>query len=347
MPESEAEQALRAESQPGVAVQHRCKGGFRDTAAPIVVEEVTIGYAVFARSLVAPPDLERFRSLAAEGGMPPETGEAVAKAARVMSRERVASIGEFLQVITGLVAKAAYEAIRARQVLDLEETRDSLIHMIVHDLRTPLTSIIGGLQTVIDCEYAADVTTEFVPMAVSDANTLLEMVNTLLDVNKLEAGQMTLELAPADVRSLLETAVEQVRGLVVEHGLRLEEELDDSCATQSVDADKLRRVAVNLLGNAAKFTPEGGLITIGSHCDGEHLTVWVQDTGPGIPPEYRERIFDKFGQVAGEGRRRKNSTGLGLTFCKLVAEAHGGRIWVESEEGQGSRFILELPSRPV
>ena len=342
-PELEVEQSLRRARQAGKVLQHRCRGGFRDTAAPIELEGQTIGYAVFARSLVTEPDLAHFRKLAVEGGMAPEVGEDVARHALIMTHERVAAIGEFLQVITQLVASAAYEALRAHQVLELEKLRDDLIHMIVHDLRTPLTSLIGGLQTIVDTEYDPEITHEFVPMAVDSAGTLLEMVNTLLDVNKLESGQMALDLGQVSFPAVVETALGQVAGLAREHGHDLVSALDPNCLPLHADGDKLRRVLINLIGNAVKFTPDGGTITVGSRCDGVSLEFWVQDNGPGIPPEYRERIFDKFGQIEGEGRRKKNSTGLGLTFCKLVAEAHGGRIWVESEPGQGSTFKVVIP----
>lgn len=344
VPEPEVEHAMRADGCGRDVVQHRCRGGFRDTAAPILVEGEIIGYAVFGRSLVEEPDLDRFRTLAVEGGMAPEVGESVARHALVMSRERITAVGEFLQIITGLVAGAAYETIRARQVLELEKLRDDLIQMIVHDLRTPLTSIIGGLQTVVDTDYDPEITQEFVPMAISGANTLLEMVNTLLDINKMEEGQMTLDLTEVQFSDVADMALEQVAGLAMEHQDRLQTALAADCPPVRADAEKLRRVLINLIGNAVKFTPDGGTITVGSKCDGSGLTFWVQDTGPGIPSEYRERIFEKFGQIDGEGRRRKNSTGLGLTFCKLVAEAHGGRIWVESEEGRGSTFLVFIPN---
>lgn len=343
VPEPEVESALRQESEGQRLLQHHCRGGFRDTAAPILLDGLCVGYAIFARSLVEEPDLERFRQLAVAGGMAPEVGEAVARHALVMSRERVAAIGEFLQIITELVAKAAYEAVRAQQVLELEKLRDDLIHMIVHDLRTPLTSIIGGLQTIIDTEFEDELTREFVPMSLDSANVLLEMVNTLLDINKMESGQMTLDVGPVPLGDLAEQALDQVRGLATEHGHTLVTALDSACPVLQADGDKLRRVLINLLGNAIKFTPDGGTITVGTTCRPDEILLWVRDTGPGIPEEYRDRIFEKFGQVEGEGRKKKNSTGLGLTFCRLVAEAHGGRIWVESREGEGSTFLLSLP----
>ena len=344
VPEPAVEQALRAEQPLGKPHQHRCRGGFRDTAVPIVVAGQTLGYAIFARSLTAEPDLARFRELAAEGGMAPEVGEEVARAALVMPRERIGHIAEFLHIIAGLVATAAYDSLRAREILELEELRDSLIHMIVHDLRTPLTSIIGGLQTVADTAYDAEMTREFVPMALKSADTLLEMVNTLLDINKMESGEMELDLATVRPAEIAEAALAQVQDLAREHRHELTVALDPSCPPIRADASKLRRVVVNLLGNALKFTPDGGHIKLTVACTAPGVTLSVSDDGPGIPPEDRERIFEKFGQVQRRAPGRQPSTGLGLTFCRMVAEAHGGRIWVESEPGHGSTFFVFIPA---
>jgi signal transduction histidine kinase len=346
VPEPAVEQALRTEQQPGKPVLHRCPGGFRDTAVPIVVEDQTVGYAVFARSLSEPPDVDRFRDLAVAGDMAPEVGEQVAQAALVMPRERIAQVAEFLQVIAHLVASAAYDSIRARRILELEELRDSLMHMIVHDLRTPLTSIIGSLQTVMDTDYDAEITVEFVPAALASADVLLEMVNTLLDINKMESGAMDLELELASFPEVADKALAQVRGLAHEHNHELTAELDPDCPPIRADADKLRRVVVNLLGNAIKFTPDGGHIKLTARCEDEGLTFSVIDDGPGIPADDRERIFEKFGQARARQAGHRQSTGLGLTFCKMVAEAHGGRIWAESEVGQGSTFSVFIPAAP-
>lgn len=342
VPEPEIESALRESHAPGQPLHHRCRGGFRDTAAPIQLDHVTIGYVVFARTLTAPPDRDRFRELAVEGNMPPEAGDAVAACSQIMAPERIEELARFLQIITQFVAAAAWDRIRAQQILDLEKLRDDLMHMIVHDLRTPLTSIIGGLQTVMDADYDRELAEEFIPMAVSGANQLVDMVSSLLDISKLESGQMTLDLSDVNLPAVVEAALEQVRGLARERNHTLLTNLRPTPPLRA-DAEKLRRVIINLLGNAVKFTPDGGTITVGvSPADGG-LIISVTDTGPGIPAEYLDRIFDKFAQVENQGMK-KNSTGLGLTFCKLVAEAHGGRIWVESTVGEGSRFAVFLPA---
>jgi signal transduction histidine kinase len=344
VPEQAVEQALRAEQTGDRPMHHRCRGGFRDTALPIIVEGETVGYAVFARSLPQEPDLDKFRRLAVEGGMSPETGEAVAQCALVMPPERITAVAEYLHLIAGLVANSAHDSLRARHILELEQARDALVHMIVHDLRTPLTSIIGSLMTLESADYDAELVREFVPASLDSANTLLEMVNTLLDINKMESGQMTLDRKPVDFAAVAEAAVSQVQGILRERGHELVTTLDPACKPINADEEKLRRTVVNLLGNAIKFTPDGGRITLASGCDDTGLTFSVTDTGPGIAPEYHEKIFDKFGQVESRQAKKFASTGLGLTFCKMVAEAHGGRIWVDSELGKGSTFSVFLPA---
>lgn len=344
VPEPEVEDAIRQQHRGTRPLAHRCMGGFRDAAVPIVVEDHVIGYAVFARTLVDAPDIAGFRKMAQAAGMDPQVGEEVARHAVVMAPERVEQVAEFLQVITSLVASAAYDTLRARQVLELEKLRDDLVHMIVHDLRTPLTAIMGGLQTVVEADFEQPLTREFVGLALSSAETLLEMVNALLDIHKMESGEMTLNLEPLDFGAIARAAADQVRGLAHERGQELVLDIAPDCSEGVyADGEKLRRVCVNLLGNAVKFTQDGGRIELSACCEDEGLLFCVQDNGPGIPPEYQERIFEKFGQVEQRNAGQRHSTGLGLTFCKMVAEAHGGRIWVDSEPGKGSRFCVFIP----
>lgn len=346
VPEAELERTLRQKSDMTAPVLHHCRGNFRDSAVPVVVEAQIIGYAVFGRVLTEAPDCETFRSLAEKAGMPPEIGEKVCTAALVISEERLQAVSDFLKIIVDLVASAAYDQLKARRILELEAMRDSLMHMIVHDLRTPLTGIITGLQTVADCDYEAEITREFVPLAASSANVLLEMVNTLLDINKLESGEMKLERTTVQPAALVEQALAQVAAEAQAHGHELSTDLAADCPEIMADDEKLLRVIVNLLGNAVKFTPDGGRITVGTRCNSDGLVVSVSDTGPGIPPEYQEKVFEKFGQVEARQTGRKHSTGLGLTFCKLAVEAHGGRIWVDSEPGAGSTFAFSIPQTP-
>jgi signal transduction histidine kinase len=174
------------------------------------------------------------------------------------------------------------------------------------------------------------------------------MINDMLDVHKMEAGQQILvytELAPDE---LVTHALEQVTQLAHDRGLTLTTECAAALPRLVGDTDKLQRTLVNLLGNALKFTPSGGAVTVAAHASTDAAAVHfsVTDTGPGIPREAFDYIFEKFGQVAMHHTSGQRSTGLGLTFCKMVVEAHGGRIWVDSELGQASTFTCTIPCRP-
>jgi len=233
-----------------------------------------------------------------------------------------------------------------RKLQELERLRDDLTHMIVHDLRTPLTSLLSGLQTVPLVGDMNEVQAEMIDIAVDGGQTLLGMINDLLDVEKMEQESVPLDKTPLTAAGLIERATAQVAMLAQANGLTLAAEAALGLLPFSGDEDKLRRTLVNLLGNAIKFTPPGGTITAAAEeCDAGILFS-VRDTGEGIPPEAFDRIFEKFGQVENRKAGRKMSTGLGLTFCKLAAEAHGGRIWVESRPGRGSAFFFTIPRVP-
>jgi signal transduction histidine kinase len=161
----------------------------------------------------------------------------------------------------------------------------------------------------------------------------------------MEQGSLTLDCADLDARCIVESAVQQVAPLADEQRLVLVTEVAPDLPSLYADEEKLQRILVNLLGNAVKFTPVGGRITIPvRRSEGERsLQFQVTDSGEGIPAEAFDRIFDKFGQVEDRKAGRLMSTGLGLTFCKMAVQAHGGRIWIESELGKGSTFSFTIP----
>lgn len=177
--------------------------------------------------------------------------------------------------------------------------------------------------------------------ALHTTRTIIRLVNSVLDVSKMESAEMRLRLVPADIAAVARESVDELESLV---GTRqLVREWPEDPVMAIVDRDVVSRVLQNLLGNALKFTPATGAITVEVEANDDMVRVAVSDTGPGIPREYRERVFEKFGQVDAVLRGQRFSTGLGLTFCRLAVEAHGGRIGVDSEVGRGSTFWFVLP----
>lgn len=234
--------------------------------------------------------------------------------------------------------RESYEKLRA-----LEALRDSLVHMIVHDLRTPLNGIYGFLQLLEqqEKERLSEKGVKYLEKVVGSTIRLMDMIGSVLDVNKMEAGEMKLHLTECDLASTAKEVLARVESLKGTRRLLLDAPAESVPVVG--DAGLLARVLQNLLGNALKFTPDGGTIGLAIQPGDDHVRVEVHDTGPGIPPEYHARIFEKFGQVEARMQGQMYSTGLGLTFCKLAVEAHGGQIGVESEVGRGSTFWFVLP----
>ena len=230
-----------------------------------------------------------------------------------------------------------------------EGLRDSLASMLVHDLRTPLTTIIAPMQMLHDEDLGElnETQIEVAAMSIRSAQRLLHLVNELLDVSKMQDGQLTLQHANIDIARAVEEAIEftgaERKSGESDFSRQITREYSFDLPTVNGDNDLVRRVLSNLLGNAMKFTPQEKLIATGARVENDEMLLWVRDEGDGVPAEYHEKIFDKFGQVESRQEGRKFSTGLGLTFCKLAVEAHGGRIWLESVENEGSTFYFTLP----
>ncbi|MEI7899608.1 MAG: hybrid sensor histidine kinase/response regulator [bacterium] len=224
----------------------------------------------------------------------------------------------------------------------LEKLRVDLTHMVVHDLRTPL-SVLFCLLDVLENQEVKNIsanTREFVTLARLSIEDLNSMISSILDVNKMESGEMKLQRAPCDFAALIRTLlVATPRPLPGSRTVTLD--APEASLTVTADVVLIRRVLQNLLSNALRYTPSGGDVRVTVTSSPSEVRVTVTDAGPGIAPEFHQRIFEKFGQV--EDRNSRTGTGLGLTFCKLAVEAHGGRIGVESKVGQGSTFWFTLP----
>jgi signal transduction histidine kinase len=234
-------------------------------------------------------------------------------------------------------------AAQYRRLEDLERLRDNLVHMLVHDLRSPLTAIRAHLDFIgLEAEDARDPDlAQDIDDAKSAAVRMTDMVSDMLDVSRMEAGQLPLEPEATDLTALVTEAMTSVGAGANRAGVRLE--APPGPVPAICDRNLIRRVIANLVATAMKFTPEGGRILLGVESDAAGQKVSVTDTGPGIPAEYHEKIFEKFGQVGASREAAVRSSGLGLTFCKLAVEAHGGQIGVASEVGKGSTFWFTLP----
>jgi two-component system, NtrC family, sensor kinase len=235
---------------------------------------------------------------------------------------------------------------KGRQLEVASQHKSDFLANMSHELRTPLNAIIGfsqvlrqGLFGPVNAKQE-----DYLDDILSSGNHLLSLINDVLDLSKVEAGQVELEVATFSLREALERGVMMVREPATQHGVQLSLELAPGVDLVTGDERRLRQVIFNLLSNAVKFTPEDGSVIVAtSQVDGE-VRVAVTDTGPGIALEDRERIFEEF-QQTDVGVQQSEGTGLGLALSKRLVELHGGRIWVESEAGHGSRFVFTLPAK--
>ena len=250
-----------------------------------------------------------------------------------------------------LKLKAATDALEEslRKLKELEKVRDDLMKMIVHDLKSPLTSMIGAMEMLIDGDFGP--LTESQRKALGDtdkrAQDLLGLIEDLLEVARLEESRLALHLERLAPSKLLNEIAREWEIRVQQERARLVLEVGND--TRAVDADQalLKRVFSNLIQNALTHSARSVTVTLGARTDSGGTLFTVADDGVGIPPEYHDIIFRKFEQVKTPHIPRVRSSGLGLAFCKLVVEAHGGRIWVKSgSERQGSAFHFWLPEHP-
>ena len=249
-----------------------------------------------------------------------------------------------------LKLKGATDALEQslKRLAELQKVRDDLMKMIVHDLKTPLASILATLEMMRDGDFGAF--TDRQSRALSDAEgkaeDLLALIEDLLEVSRIEERTLPLEpeqIAPA---ALLQETVYDWQLRFHQEGAKASVDVADDAPVFVADKALVKRVISNLVQNAVNHSPGPVTIRLAARGDAKGIVFTVADDGPGIPADYQEIIFRKFEQVHAQHAPRVRSSGLGLTFCRLAVESHGGRIWVTSTEGEGSTFFVQLPLEP-
>jgi two-component system, NtrC family, sensor histidine kinase KinB len=226
---------------------------------------------------------------------------------------------------------------------NLDTLREDLLSMIYHDLRSPLANVVSSLDTAMNL-----VSDEMNPqigylleIAIRSTNRIERLTSSLLDLQQLEAGQPLIKPKPFEISGLVCEAVDNIRPLLEAKDQEITIDLLPDLPQIMGDSEMIYRVLMNLLENASKYLPDNGRITVAGIQDGQSLKLWVEDNGPGIPDSEKERIFDKYTRLDPSGSSK--GAGIGLTYCRMVVEGHGGRIWVDPVQGAGARFTFTLP----
>jgi two-component system, NtrC family, sensor kinase len=235
---------------------------------------------------------------------------------------------------------------KSRELETASTHKSEFLASMSHELRTPLNAIIGFSQALRERMFGElnEKQEEYLDDIIASAYHLLSLINDVLDLSKVEAGQIALEIEPFSLRDALESGVVMVRERASDGGVRVELSADPEIDPVDGDERRIRQVVFNLLANAVKFTPTGGSVEVSAARVNGEVRVSVADTGPGVAPEDRVRIFEEF-QQTDAGVALREGTGLGLALSKRLVELHGGRIWVDSEVGAGSTFVFTLPAR--
>lgn len=226
----------------------------------------------------------------------------------------------------------------------LERLRRDLVANVSHELKTPISALRAHLENLLDGVERPDPETLQVMLAQSER--LGRLVDQLLDLSRLESGDVPLERGNVELAPLVAEVLSEIEVARPERGVRLADAVPRDIPPVFADRERVHQVLFNLLDNAVRFTPEGGRVTVSASRHNGSVDVVVADTGPGIAPEDLPRVFERFYRVDESRSRDDGGTGIGLAIARSVVEAHGGRIWAESEPGRGSTFTFELPAAP-
>ncbi len=228
----------------------------------------------------------------------------------------------------------------------LDKMKREFVSMVGHELRTPLTSIQGSL-ALLNSHVVGELpprAQSMVQIGLQNSERLLRLIGDILDMEKIESGKMEFAFEPVPVRALLERAVEANRAFVEQYRARFAvEHAHGPEIMVSGDGDRLMQVLANFISNAAKYSPVGGVVTVGAELRGGQVRIFVRDQGPGIPHSFHDQMFQKFSQADASDTRQKGGTGLGLSIAKAIVECHGGTIGYQTAHGEGATFYFDLP----
>jgi signal transduction histidine kinase len=337
------------------------------TEAPIRLGEAAAGRAAVQRRAVQMPDIDAgpryplheivwrlgYRALLA---VPLLNEERIIGALTVLRRTPGAFSEEVVRLIQAFATQSALAIQNANLFHEIEETgrqlavasrhKSEFLANMSHELRTPLNAILGYTELIQDNIYGQvpDTIREVLDRVQSSGRHLLGLINAVLDLSKIEAGQLTLSIVDYSMKEVVQTVVMATEALVAEKKLALRTSISEHLPLGEGDERRITQVLLNLVGNAIKFTVAGEIAVHANAADGA-FHVSVSDTGPGIAADDQQRIFEEFQQVDSSSTREKGGTGLGLSISKKIIELHGGRIWMESELGRGSTFRFTLPVR--
>jgi signal transduction histidine kinase len=274
---------------------------------------------------------------------------------RAMSaRMHMATVEEASRELTEKNRRLAQAVERLQEA---DRVKSNFLATVSHELRTPLTSVIGYSEMLLEgiAGELNDEQREYVRTVMEKGDQLLQLITGILDISRMEAGEMRIDKQPFDLDEVVSVALSTIAPHARRKKLAMSCTVPPGLPLVLGDRDKIRQVLLNLLGNAVKFTPESGKIEVsagvgplapGGESSGRAVRISVRDSGIGVPPEHQKRVFDPFFQVDNSSTREYGGTGLGLSIVKRLVEAHGGTVWVDSESGKGSTFSFTVPLAP-
>lgn len=320
------------------------------TATPLYVPDARslpdfIFFDPAVRSLLVVPLMVKDRvigTLAIDQAVPDAFGKDDERLLVIAAAQAAVAI-ENAQLYAALKERADKLEKAYKELQELDKLKDELVQNVSHELRTPLTFIKGYVELMLEQDMGPlnEVQRESLSIVAEKTNALTRLVSDIIFLQQIE--RESLDLAPHSLRDVAKMALHSCEVTATNAGIALRLDAPEVVPPIAIDRDRVNQVFDNLLGNAIKFSPRGGTITIGVEDRGDYLQLSVSDMGVGIPADKLKRVFDRFYQVDGSATRRFGGAGLGLAIAKRIVESHGGEIWVESEMGHGSRFIFTLP----